>query len=97
MRKSVIAVASAFAVAAAAVPAQAHKPERDGSKESKKCTPHKVGFTASGKLESAALTQTEGAGTETRRDDRYSGTVAVDVRRVLRGQQSLSLRYATTE
>jgi hypothetical protein len=82
MRETVIAAAAATALAAvAAAPAQAHKPEQSGNHGSKKCTPHKVGFNASGKLESASLTQTEGADTTSRKDDRYSGTVTVDVKR----------------
>lgn len=75
--KSAIAAATALA-AVAVVPAQAHNSEQSAS-QSHKCTPHKVAFTASGKLESAALTQTQGADTTTRKDDRYSGTVTVDV------------------
>jgi ribosomal protein L31 len=82
MSKSTIkAAATATAIAAlAAVPAQAHKPAEHPS-QSHKCTPHKVGFTAAGTLESAALTQTAGADTTTRKDDRYSGTLTVDVKR----------------
>lgn len=81
MSNSIKAAATATAIAAlAVVPAQAHKPAEHPS-QSHKCTPHKVGFNASGKLESAALTQTAGADTATRKDDRYSGTVTVDVKR----------------
>jgi ribosomal protein L31 len=81
MSNSIKAAATATAIAAlAVVPAQAHKPAEHPA-SSHKCTPHNVGFTASGKLESAALTQTAGADTATRKDDRYSGTVTVDVKR----------------
>jgi ribosomal protein L31 len=81
MSNSIKAAATATAIAAlAVVPAQAHKPAEHPS-QSHKCTPHKVGFNASGKLESAALTQSAGADTATRKDDRYSGTVTVDVKR----------------
>jgi hypothetical protein len=81
MSNSIKAAATATAIAALAVaPAQAHKPAEHPS-QSHKCTPHNVGFTASGALESAALTQTAGADTTTRRDDRYSGTLTVDVKR----------------
>jgi hypothetical protein len=81
MSNSIKAAATATAIAALAVaPAQAHKPAEHPS-HSHKCTPHKVGFTAAGKLESAALTQTAGADTATRKDDRYSGSVTVDVKR----------------
>ena len=89
MSNSIKAAATATAIAAlAVVPAQAHKPAEHPShqpgehpSQSHKCTPHKVGFTAAGKLESAALTQTAGADTATRKDDRYSGSVTVDVKR----------------
>src|SRR4051812_27478104 len=82
MSKSTIkAAATATALAALAVtPAQAHKPAEHPS-QSHKCTPHNVGFTASGTLDSAALTQTAGADTTTRKDDRYSGSLTVDVKR----------------
>jgi hypothetical protein len=95
MSNSIKAAATATAIAAlAVVPAQAHKPAEHPS-QSHKCTPHKVGFNASGKLESAALTQTAGADTATRKDDRYSGTVTVDVKRASHkaptGSQSYTL------
>jgi hypothetical protein len=81
MRHTVKAAAVGTALAAlAVVPAQAHKPAEHPS-HSHKCTPHNVGFTAAGTLESASLTQTAGADTAARRDDRYSGTVTVDVKR----------------
>jgi len=42
--------------------------------------PHKVGYVASGTLTQAAtLTQVAGAGTTDTRDDRYSGTLVVNV------------------
>jgi hypothetical protein len=93
MRKSAIAAAATALAAVAAMPAQAHKPEHGDSKGPKKCTPHKAGFNASGKLESAALTQTQGADTESRRDDRYSGTVTVDVKRASHKAPSGSQTY----
>jgi hypothetical protein len=79
MRKFAIAVVGI--AAAVAVPAQAKPahPEHPGT--SHKCTPHAVGYKASGKLASESLTQTQGAGTPKRSDDRYSGTVTVDVKR----------------
>jgi uncharacterized protein (DUF2147 family) len=95
MSKSMKAAATATALAAiAAVPAQAHKPAEHPS-QSHKCTPHKAGFNATGKLESATLTQTQGADTATRKDDRYSGTVTVDVKKAshkgLKGSQTYTL------
>jgi hypothetical protein len=75
-----IAIASLALAAAVAMPAQAH-PSKPHPPKSHKCTPHAVGYKAAGTLESQSLTQTEGAGTPGRRDDRYSGTVTVDVKR----------------
>jgi hypothetical protein len=93
MRKSLKTAATATALAAlAVVPAQGHKPSEHPSR-SHKCTPHNVGFTASGKLESAALTQTQGADTDARKDDRYSGTVTVDVTKASRKGQKGSQTY----
>ena len=78
MRKSSIAATATALAAIAVVPAQA---QSTGDHHSHKCTAHNVAFTASGKLESATLTQSAGADTTSRRDDRYSGTVTVDVKR----------------
>jgi hypothetical protein len=74
-----IAIASLAVAAVVAAPAQAHNGKSHPAK-SHKCTPHKVGYKASGTLESQALTQTQGASTTTRRDDRYSGDVTVNVK-----------------
>ena len=69
-----------LALATTAAGAQAHppKPHHDAADH---CKPRAVGFHASGKLVSQALTQTAGADTSTKRDDRYSGTVTVDAKR----------------
>ena len=68
---------------AVALPAQAKPPKPHPSHPAKshKCVPHKVGYRASGALVSVSLTQTEGATTPRRGDDRYSGTITVDVTR----------------
>jgi hypothetical protein len=82
MRRIVIA-ATALAMVVA-MPAQAHhdKPDKpDKPHKSHKCKPHAVGYKAAGTLESESLTQTQGAGTTTRRDDRYSGDVTVNVKK----------------
>ena len=80
--------------AAVAMPAQAHTTKSD----SHKCQPHAVAFTAKGTLESASLTQTQGADTTARRDDRWSGDVTVDVKRASHhaatGSQSYTLDNA---
>jgi len=69
-----------LALATTAAGAQAHppKPHHDAADH---CKPRAVGFHASGKLVSQTLTQTAGADTSTKRDDRYSGTLTVEVKR----------------
>jgi hypothetical protein len=76
MRK--IAIAALSLAAVVAVPAQA---KTETPSKSHKCTPHAVSYKASGTLESQSLMQTKGADTTSRRDDRYSGTLTVDVKK----------------
>jgi hypothetical protein len=80
-----IGIAGLSLAAAIAMPAQAHPtkthPEHPQPQQSHKCRPHSVAYTAKGTLESASLTQTAGADTPKRRDDRWSGDVTVDVQR----------------
>ena len=73
-----------LAALALAVPAQAHEHPGKAHKQHKAgkqhaCEPHAVGFNARGTLVSSSLTQTAGAATPERRDDRYSGPVTVNV------------------
>jgi phage baseplate assembly protein gpV len=70
-----IGIGALACVAVVAMPAEA-KPAK-----SHKCTPHAVAYAASGTLESQALTQSKGADTTKRSDDRYSGSLTVDVKR----------------
>jgi hypothetical protein len=63
--------------AIAAAPASAHPPKP----QPHPCTPKAIGFNASGTLVAHTLAQTAGADTPTRSDDRYSGTIAVTVKR----------------
>ena len=88
------------AVALAAVvvvPAQA-KPTQPHPAKSHKCTPHKVAYKASGTLVSESLTQTAGADTPKRGDDRYSGSLTVDVTKAnhhaAKGEQTYTLDNA---
>ena len=89
-----------------AVPAQADKPANAGGGKSKgaekskgkggRCTPRKVGYNAKGLLVSQTLTQTKGADTPTdTSDDRYSGTVEVNVTKAnhkgLKGVQTFTV------
>jgi hypothetical protein len=49
------------------------------------CIPHKAGFKASGTLVSSSLTQTAGADTAKRGDDRWSGDLVVTVKKANHG------------
>jgi hypothetical protein len=94
-----IAIASLALAAAVAAPAQAHNmPDqaqtgKSHDTKSHKCKPHAVGFNAYGTLESQTLTQTKGADTARRGDDRYSGTVTVTVKRANHGAPTGSQTY----
>jgi hypothetical protein len=77
MRK--LAIAALAVVAVVAVPAQAKPGKSHGQPH--KCTPQTVGYDASGTLVSESLTQTRGADTPRRSDDRYSGTLTVNVKK----------------
>jgi hypothetical protein len=94
-----IAIASLALAAAVAAPAQAHNPNahaqsgKSHDTKSQKCKPHAVGFNAYGTLESQSLTQTKGADTARRGDDRYSGTVTVTVKRANHGAPTGSQTY----
>jgi hypothetical protein len=80
VNKSVI-IAGLAATAAVAAPAQA-KPHPAKTKPAK-CEPRAVGYNARGTLVSASLTQTAGQATPKRGDDRYSGSVEVDVKKAI--------------
>jgi hypothetical protein len=62
------------------------------------CVPKRIGFHARGTLISADITQTQGADTAKRRDDRYSGEITVDVKRANhrapKGEQTYTLANA---
>ena len=72
-----------LAALALAVPAQAHehpgKPPRSKVAKPGKCEPRGVGYNARGTFVSSSLTQSAGAATPERRDDRYTGSVTVNV------------------
>jgi hypothetical protein len=99
MRKFIIVTGAALVAAAGVVaPAQADKPaksktEHQATTKSPKrdrCDPRRVGYNASGKLVSSALTKGE--------DGRYSGTIVVDVKRANhrapKGTQTFTLENA---
>jgi hypothetical protein len=75
-----ILILAAVALATTAAGAQAHPP-KPHHEAANHCEPQAVGFHASGTLVAQALTQTAGADASTKQDDRYSGTVTVEVKR----------------
>jgi hypothetical protein len=98
VNKSVI-LAGVVAAAAVAAPAQAKPhPAKTRSAKPAKCDPRAVGYNARGTLVSASLTQTAGQATPRRGDDRYSGSVEVDVKKANHkaptGVQTFSLTNA---
>jgi hypothetical protein len=87
-----VVLAATLAAVAVAVPAQASPPASPGAQgkshstkagsKSKRCTPRSVAYVAFGEYVSGALTQTQGAATtDDASDDRWSGTLVVDVKR----------------
>jgi hypothetical protein len=95
MRKLTICAVALAAVLA--VPAQG-KPTKPHPAKSHKCTPHKVAYKASGTLVSESLSQTAGADTPKRGDDRYRGTLTVVVTKAnhhaAKGEQTYTLDNA---
>jgi hypothetical protein len=98
-----------LAAVAVAVPAQAHQgaqgPKSHPPAQTKKhasaphkCTPHAAGYNARGTLVSSSLTQTAGAATPKRGDDRYSGSLTVNVTKANHkaptGEQTFTLTNA---
>jgi hypothetical protein len=90
-----ILMLAVLALATTAAGAQAHPPKPHPHGAADHCRPRAVGFHASGTLVSQALTQTAGGETSTKRDDRYSGTITVEVKRAnhraARGAQTYTL------
>ncbi len=77
-------------------PGKAHKQHKAGKQQT--CSPHSVGYNARGTLVSSSLTQSAGAATPERRDDRYSGSVTVNVtkanHKASTGEQTFTLDNA---
>jgi ribosomal protein L31 len=99
MRKILITAAAGAALAI--TPALAAKPASKPEHPPKpaKCKVHSVGYNAKGTLvDASGLTQTKGADTTTKSDDRWSGDISVDVKKanhkVLTGQQTFTLTDA---
>jgi hypothetical protein len=74
------------------------KPAKPNHGTSNTCKAHNVGYNAKGTLVSQALTQTAGADTATKKDDRYSGDVVVNVtkanHKAPKGEQTFTLTNA---
>jgi hypothetical protein len=91
-----------LAAALVAVPAQAHHPKQHPAQakgpKPANCTPHKVGYNARGTFVEANLTQSAGQTTAKRGDDRYDGTLKVDVKKANHkaptGEQTFTLTGA---
>jgi hypothetical protein len=96
MRKLTICAVALAAMLA--VPAQGKPTKPTHPAKSHKCTPHKVAYRASGTLVSETLTQTAGADTPKRGDDRYSGPLMVGVTKTnhhaAKGEQTYTLDNA---
>jgi hypothetical protein len=101
MRK--IPIYAGLAALALAVPAQAHEHpgkthRQHRAAKQQTCSPHAVGYHARGTLVSSSLTQSAGAATPERRDDRYSGSVTVNVtkanHKASNGEQTFTLDNA---
>jgi hypothetical protein len=100
MRKILISLVAGAALTAA--PALATKPQHPDHPAKPanpaKCKTHNVGYNAKGILVSQALTQTAGADTATKHDDRYSGDVVVNVtkanHKAPEGEQTFTLTNA---
>ncbi len=98
-------ICAGLAAALFAVPAHAHKgdgagkPERAAKVKANhggKCTPRAVGFNARGLLVASTLNQTSGQDTAKHSDDRYDGTVEVDVKKANHGAPTGMQTYAVT-
>jgi hypothetical protein len=89
-------IAGGALVAVALTPATA--PAKPKPKPTKYCVPKKVGFKARGTFVSGQLSQTKGADTARRGDDRYSGSIVVEVKKANhgapKGEQAYTLENA---
>ena len=79
MRKTMLLIVITAGVLALPAYAKQPKPHPSHPVKSHKCVPHNVGYRASGALVSESLTQTAGGATPERGDDRYSGTITVNI------------------
>ena len=96
MRIKHITLPALLVAALAPAAASAKKPPKEPKAKPEYCMPKANGYNASGTLvSSGSLTQTAGADTAKRGDDRYSGEFTVNVTKVnhkgLKGEQTFTL------
>jgi len=93
-----LATIAVLATGVLVLPAQAKPPHPTHPAHPNSCAAHKVGYRAGGTVVSQSLTQTQGAATATKKDDRFSGDVVVNVTKANhhapKGQQTFSLTNA---
>jgi hypothetical protein len=95
-----LAMIAALATGVLVLPAQAkppHPSHRTHPAHPNRCAVHKVGYHARGTLVSQSLTQTQGAATATKRDDRYSGSLTVNVKRANHGAPTGNQTFSLTD
>jgi hypothetical protein len=88
-----LATLAVLATGLLVLPAQAKPPH---PAHPNKCAVHKVGYHARGTLVSQSLTQTQGAATATTGDDRYSGSITVNVTKANHGAPTGNQTYNLT-
>ncbi len=76
-------------------PAHPAHPEKSGKPSS--CAVRTVGYRAGGTLVSQTLAQSQGAATATKKDDRYSGTLVVDVKKANHGAPTGQQTFTLTD
>ena len=95
-----LATIAALAAGALVLPAQAkppHPTHPTHPAHPNKCAVHKVGYRAGGTLVSQSLTQTQGAATATKSDDRYSGSLTVNVKKANHGAPTGNQTFSLTD
>jgi hypothetical protein len=94
-----LATIAVLATGALVLPAQAKPPHPTHPAHPahpNKCAVHKVGYRAGGTLVSQSLTQTQGAATATKRDDRYSGSITVNIKKANHGAPTGNQTFTLT-
>jgi hypothetical protein len=89
-----LATLAVLATGLLVLPAQAKPPH---PAHPNKCAVHNVGFRAGGTLVGQILTQTQGGPTATTRDDRYSGSITVNVTKANHGAPTGNQTYTVAD